>query len=93
MAPANKQDDESESTSNVSSFETHYASQPIEFPNLDTLEIDKRLRSNGIGASVRTEKYGETFFMSRFHLLQILPHFRKARFWRTALISRKDYAN
>ena len=61
MAPGNKQDDVFESTSSASSFETHYASKPTEFPNLDTLEIDKKLRSNGISTLLHSKKSGETF--------------------------------
>ena len=42
-------------------FETHYANQLIGFLNLDTLEIDKRLRPNVITTLVWTETYCETF--------------------------------
>ena len=61
MNSASQRSDDSESTSNASSFETQYANQPTEFPILDTSEIDKRLRSSGAGALVCTKKYGETF--------------------------------
>ena len=43
MDPANQQDDECESTSYSSSLETYYVNQPTGFPDLDTLEIDKKI--------------------------------------------------
>ena len=58
MDPVNQKEDDCESTSYESSFEAHYANQPTKSPNLDTLEIDKRLRSNVIGALVHTIKHG-----------------------------------
>ena len=73
MDPANKQDDDSESKSYGSSFETHDVSQPTVILNLNTLEIDKRFRSNDSGALVRTMKYGRLFSMLRLRLLHTSP--------------------
>ena len=61
MDSANQQDDDPESKSYASFLERHNTGQPPIIGSLDTLEIDKILRSNGTCFLVCIKTYGETF--------------------------------
>ena len=92
LDPAEQQYDDSESTSYVSLFSMHYANQPIVIPNLGTLKIDKRLRSNGTGAFGRTKEYGESFLSVTPPSTADLAIVNKGKFMAYNSILRKDYA-
>ena len=47
--------------SEVSSFQTRFGNQPIEFADYNVQAIDIRYRAGNVGALVRTKKYSETF--------------------------------
>ena len=69
-----------EMQSEVSSFETIFASQSIEFADYSVQEIDKRLRVGNVGALVRTEKYSETFLYMGASLTADLAILNEGRF-------------
>ena len=86
MDPANQQDDDCESTSYASSFETHHANQPTEFPNLDTLMIEKIFRSVELAPLLVRVSMARYFFMSHPRQLHTAPCSKKAHLWCKAMI-------
>ena len=93
MDPTKQQDNESESKSHASSFETYCASQSTEIAYLDTLEIDKRLCSDDTEALVRTEKYSETFLNVTPPTSTDLTVVENSTFMAYSPDAAKDYAN
>ena len=71
----------------------HYTSRPTVFSNLETLEIDKKVCSNGTGVLVCTKKYGETFlYFSSLPAVE-LAIIERVTFMAYSSDTAKNYAN